>query len=136
MLQKRGRKTAGHLQGMALNGDPPRLEPPPHLSEPERQLFAELIAVSPAQQFAPSDAPLLAAYVQAIVLGRGAFKKAATDPQQLHVWEKATRVAGTLATRLRLSPHSRTDPKVITRHQPRQPMSHYERIRAQNAGLE
>jgi len=135
MSRQRGRKPQGYLAGMALNGDPPRLEPPAHLSKPERTLFAELIAVCPAAQFVPSDVPLLASYVQATLLARSAVKRAAGDSRALAVWEKASRVAAMLATRLRLSPHSRVDPKVITRNVP-QRLSTYERMRFENAGAE
>jgi hypothetical protein len=36
----------------------------------------------------------------------------------LALWEKATRMQATLATRLRLSPQARTDPKTIGRQMP------------------
>ena len=35
------------------------------------------------------------------------------------LWEKAVRMQATLATRLRLSPHSRISPKTVARQQPR-----------------
>jgi hypothetical protein len=66
----------------------------------------------------PGDIPLLASYVQATILARGAVKEAAQDPRSLAVWEKATRMQATLATRLRLSPQSRVDPKVVGRNRP------------------
>ena len=34
---------------------------------------------------------------------------------QLQVWQQAARTLATLATKLRLCPHSRTNPKTITR---------------------
>ncbi len=73
--------------------------------------------------------PLLIAFVQAVLLSRGAVKKAGKDPRQLQVWERSTRVAAALATRLRLSPQARVDPKVIARHQPQQPLSVYDRMK-------
>jgi hypothetical protein len=136
MLQQRGRKTIGHRAGIAVNGDPPRLEPPSCLSKPERRLFAEIVAVAPAQQFVASDAPLLASYVQACLLARSAVRRAGKDARALSTWEKASRVQAMLATRLRLSPHSRVDPKVIGRHQPQQRLSAYEQMRLDDAGAE
>jgi hypothetical protein len=63
-------------------------------------------------------APLLAAYVQSILPSRSAVKHAGKDPAALALWEKSTRMTATLATRLRLSPQSRLDPKSVGRMRP------------------
>jgi hypothetical protein len=118
MRQPRGRRTSGELVGIALQGEPPRLEPPEYLNARERALFVELIEACNARQFAKSDLPLIAAYVQATLLSRQAIKEAATDPAMLALWEKATRAMTTLATKLRLTPLSRSDPKTILRGRP------------------
>src|SRR5215813_6857378 len=120
MLQ-RGRKTAGNLTALTFNHDR-RLQPPPHLNDHERKLFIEVVASCPPSQFVPSDVLLLASFVQATLLARGAAKKAARDPRALAVWEKATRTQTTLATRLRLSPQARSDPRSLARKQPQQPI--------------
>jgi hypothetical protein len=112
-MRQRGRKTTDHLAALSVNGDPPRLQPPAHLNDHERALFVELIEACSPRHFVASDLPLLASYVQAILLSRSAVKDAAEDPAMLVLWEKATRMQATLATRLRLSPQSRTDPKTI-----------------------
>ena len=117
MLQ-RGRKTVDHLAALALNGDPPRLKPPPHLDDRERRLFTELVEACSPRHFARSDEPLLIAYVQSILLSQFAVKKAAKDPAMLALWEKSTRMVGMLSTRLRLSVQSRADPKTIARQHP------------------
>jgi hypothetical protein len=117
-MRQRGRKTADHLAVLASNGDPPRLQPPEHLDGRERRLFVELTEACSPRQFAPSDLPLLTSYVQAILLSRSAVKKAATNAAALTQWEKATRLAAMLATRLRLSPQSRLDPKTVARALP------------------
>ena len=54
---------------------------------------------------------MLVSYVQATLLSR----VTARDPKMIAVWEKATRMQATLATRLRLAPQSRTDPKTLAR---------------------
>jgi hypothetical protein len=128
MLQ-RGRKPAATLTALTLNADHPRLNPPQYLTNLEQTLFVELVASCPAKQFVLSDIPLLASYVQATILARGAVKEAAQDPRSLAVWEKATRMQATLATRLRLSPQSRVDPKVIGRNRSELPPSAYELAR-------
>jgi hypothetical protein len=45
-------------------------------------------------------------------------RRVVRDPAKVAVWEKAVRVQAMLATRLRLSPQARTDPKTIGRHMP------------------
>jgi hypothetical protein len=44
-------------------------------------------------------------------------RKASRDVSKINVWEKAARMQATLATRLRLSPQSRLDPKTVARRQ-------------------
>jgi hypothetical protein len=87
-----------------------------HVDQSERSLFVE--SVCGPRHFTKSDAPLLASYVQATLLSRAAVKKAASDPAMLALWEKSTRMQSTLATRLRLSPASRADPKTVARERP------------------
>jgi hypothetical protein len=130
MLQ-RGRKPNATLTAFPLNADHPRLTPPQYLTDQERTLFVELLASCPPKQFVLSDVPLLASYVQATLLARGAVKEAAQDPRSLAVWEKATRMQATLATRLRLSPQSRVDPKVVGRNRS-EPPSAYDMMRLTN----
>ena len=67
------------------------------------------------QHFVPSDAPLLAAYAQAILLARKLSMSAVKKPDSgvIANWERVHRVMGKFATRLRLAPQSRGDPKTI-----------------------
>jgi len=117
-MRKRGRKSADELAVINVNGDPPRLDPPPTLTDPERALFVEIVQACSPKHFVPSDLPLVVSYVQATLLSRQAVTNAATAPAMLALWEKATRMQATLATRLRLSPQARTDPKTIGRQMP------------------
>jgi len=117
-MRKRGRKSGDELAVINVNGDPPRLDPPPTLTDPERALFVELVQACSPKHFVPSDLPLVVSYVQATLLSRRAVTSAATAPAMLALWEKATRMQATLATRLRLSPQARTDPKTIGRQMP------------------
>jgi hypothetical protein len=117
-MRKRGRKSGDELVAINVNGDPPRLDPPPTLTDPERALFAEIVEACSPKHFVPSDLPLLVSYVQATLLSRQAATNAATGAAMLALWEKATRMQATLATRLRLSPQARTDPKTIARQMP------------------
>jgi len=117
-MRKRGRKSGDELTVINVNGDPPRLDPPPTLTDPERALFVEIVQACSPKHFVPSDVPLVVSYVQATLLSRQAVTNAATTPAMLALWEKATRMQATLATRLRLSPQARTDPKTIGRQMP------------------
>jgi hypothetical protein len=119
-VRQRGRKSAADLAFPNVNGEPPRVDPPPHLSEPERSCFEEITRSCSPRHFVPSDAPLLVLYVQAFVLAQSAIKDAATDDAALARWERAARVCATLATRLRLAPQARLDAKSTARMQPSQ----------------
>jgi hypothetical protein len=113
-MRQRGRKSAD-LAVLNVDGSPPRLEPPADLREDERTLFTELIDATDTRHFRPTDLPLLTSFIQATLLARST----ARNPNKINVWERAVRVQATLATRLRLSPQSRTDPKTIGRQQAR-----------------
>src|SRR5215469_2767354 len=109
MLQ-RGRKSAANLALPPVGGKPLPLKPPACLRNRERKLFRELVAACDPRHFAESDLPLLASYVQATILARDAI-----CDRDVAVWEKAVRVQATLATRLRLAPQARLDPKTLAR---------------------
>jgi hypothetical protein len=111
-MRQRGRKSADQLALRVIDAPRPSLEPPPSLTKPERLLFSELAANAP--HLTLSDAPLLASYVQATLMSR----RSARDPARIDTWEKSTRLQAALATKLRLSPQSRTDPKSVARQMP------------------
>jgi len=113
-MRQRGRKSAATLVALNVNGEQPRLTAPSSLNTDERALFGELVDACDASHFRESDLPLLISYIQATLISRGA----AHDPDRIALWEKATRMQATLATRLRLSPQSRIDPKTLGRQQP------------------
>ena len=116
-MRQRGRKSVANLATPRIYGEPSRLNPPSYLSAGERALFDELVAACDTAHFRESDLPLLASYVQATLIARDA----ARDPDKIMLWEKAVRMQATLATRLRLSPQSRVDPKTTGRQQPHPP---------------
>ena len=113
-MRQRGRRSAATLVAIDLTGKPSRLTPPSSLNDDEQALFSELVGACDASHFRESDLPLLISYIQATLISRAA----AHDPDRIVLWEKATRMQATLATRLRLSPQSRIDPKTIGRQQP------------------
>jgi hypothetical protein len=117
-MTHRGRRSADELATPNVDGEPPRLDPPPNLTTDERSLFVEIVEACSPKHFVPSDLPLLVSFIQSTLLSRQAIKNAANDGAALAVWEKATRMQATLATRLRLAPQARLDPKTLARQQP------------------
>jgi hypothetical protein len=115
-MRQRGRKSAENLVAFPrVNGDPARLQPPDLLSAKERRLFVELVDACDPRHFVASDLPLICAYVQAAALSQYLVAAARKSDDALARWEKATRLMAMLATRLRLSVQSRTDPKTLAR---------------------
>jgi hypothetical protein len=110
MLQ-RGRKSAAKLAAPETTGKLPRLSAPSSLIISERTLFNELVASCDSSHFRKSDIPLLVSFVQATLIAQAASH----NPEKITLWEKAVRMQATLATRLRLAPQSRVDPKSLGR---------------------
>ena len=92
------------------------LQPPPSLDATEAQAFSQLVASCAADHFVQSDTALLVSFVRSTLLAERAAKRMRRDVTFVAVWEKATRMQATLATRLRLAPQARSDPKTIARH--------------------
>ena len=111
-MRQRGRKSSSFV-ALRVDGSPPPLQPPAYLNEEERALFAELIAACDTRAFVPSDTPLLVSFVQATLVARST----AHDPDKAQLWERSVKLQATLATRLRLAPQARTDPKTAARQQ-------------------
>jgi hypothetical protein len=111
VMRQRGRRSAANLVTLHVDGAPTRLEPPACLSDRERKLFSELIAACDPRHFVESDLPLLTSFVQATVLAQ----MTANDPTKIETWALTVRLQAMLATRLRLAPQARTDPKTIAR---------------------
>jgi hypothetical protein len=91
-----------------------RLEPPASLTESERVLFRQVVSACAPRHFVETDGPLLVSYVQATLMAHAT----ARDPGAVEAWAKAVRMQMALATKLRLSPQARTDPKTTGRQPP------------------
>ena len=110
-MRQRGRKSATNLALIDVTGTPSRLTTPAGLTKVERSLFDFIVDASPPQHFTDSDQPLLLSYVQACLMARSSAK----IPAKTSIWERAVRVQAMLATKLRLSPQTRLDPKTLAR---------------------
>jgi hypothetical protein len=114
-MQQRGRTPAATVIALGVTGTPPRLTAPSSLTKPERTLFIELVDSCDPRHFVKSDMPLLVSYVQAALLVRSAAARLSKkqDANTVATWERAVRTMAMLATRLRLAPQARSDPKTI-----------------------
>ena len=117
-MRQRGRASAAALVDVDVTGRPARQEPPSNLSDDERTLFTELVESCAPTHFVKSDLPLLISFIQATLLVRRAATGMVDDPDLIAVFEKSVKLQATLATRLRLAPQSRLDPKSVARQQP------------------
>lgn len=117
-MRQRGRASAAALADVNVTATAARQEPPSNLSDEERALFTELVEACAPTHFVKSDLPLLVSFIQATLLVRRAATGMVDDPDLIAVFEKSVKLQATLATRLRLAPQSRLDPKSVARQQP------------------
>jgi hypothetical protein len=64
-----------------------RITPPDDLSPGETRLFNTIVSQTPPNHFRQTDGPLVAAYVEAILLSRQSFKE-----HDWGLWERATKL--------------------------------------------
>jgi hypothetical protein len=110
-----------------------RLRAPTDLGEPQREVFADLVASARPDHFQPCDLPLLTAYCRAAVIEREtseAIRKAplAAAASLLKANEQAVRALHMLAMRLRCSPQARQGHKSKRSNTDAASMSYYERM--------
>jgi hypothetical protein len=113
-MRQRGRRSAEALAINNVDGTPSRLATPIGLNVKERALFEQLVKTTDPRHFRATDTSMLVAFVQAVLLSR----QLGRDPSKTREWERATRTMASLATRLRLTPASRTRPETIARQRP------------------
>src|SRR5262245_107684 len=76
-MQQRGRKSAANLSALIGNGSSSQLTPPSSLSNPERTIFAAVVAST--DHLRPSDLPLLCRYVETVALSDHAAERLRAD---------------------------------------------------------
>jgi hypothetical protein len=104
---QRGRKSANNLALFPGATLADRIAAPNNLSATERLTFDQVVANAPRNHFTKNDAPLLAAYVQALTLTQHYAKKARTDHTFSKPHNQAAKTVAMLAMKLRLAPQSR-----------------------------
>jgi hypothetical protein len=116
---KTGKKSAAELAILVPQEVSPenRLMPPLHISDPEREVWLQIVNDQPAAAFTPTHIPLLEAYCRHVVQGRVLadeitnFDRAWMADQEglkrydrlLAMHEREVRAASSLATRLRIT---------------------------------
>ncbi len=114
-MAQRGRKSAAELSTVkVICVDHQRLKPPPYLSDTARSVFTEVVGASDPKAFRKAELPLLCSFCEAVVVSRCAAAALAQDRAEgydlsYRQWIESTKLVATLATRLRLTPHSRLD---------------------------
>jgi hypothetical protein len=126
-MRQRGRRSSDNLKVIAFKPGQTRIDPPADLSEAEAEAFRRIVADCTADHFVASDVPLLVSYVQSTLLSRRAARALSNgNGDALVVWQTATKMQATLATRLRLAPQARTDPKTLARRTAAHRSSYYD----------
>ena len=126
---KRGRISANELNVIPISAPRERVRSPSNLSTKERQLFDKLLET--CGHFQPSDFPLLVSFVQASLLAQQ--HRNPRTSEQAKIWSTAVRVQSALATKLRLAPNTRLDPKATTRRAAAYQPSAYDLMRMEDA---
>ena len=122
------RKSVAELSVVRVDGRPNYIDAPSGLSADHRRLFGEIVRSMPPEHFRQGDVPLLVRYVEAITMTERAGREmeasggpviAGVDALVTNPWfgvqQRSARMVAVLATRLRMSPQSRRDPKTVHR---------------------
>ena len=129
------RQSAASLSVVRIQAKPKRLEPPDNLDANHRRRFVDISNSVDEKHFRASDMPLLVQYVYAaeqaehaikqMEAGGGAVVDGKVSPW-LTVHTRAVKTMTILATRLRLSPQSRTSHRTVQRQTGYTPHSAYD----------
>jgi phage terminase small subunit len=123
-MRQRGRKSAASFERLVIDARFNRLQPPDGLDPSIEQRFANIVASCDPQHFVPSDVSLLVQFCEADLLcdraaaeirrGGAVLADGRVSPW-ITVQEKGVRAIVALATKLRLAPSARLDPKTVAR---------------------
>ncbi|MGA8436530.1 MAG: hypothetical protein WB713_17460 [Methyloceanibacter sp.] len=115
MTKKRGRKSSEELSLIHLATARKPIEPPATLKAPEARIFREVVASCAVNHFRKAD---ITAFATATHLSRFYADQIGETETAFKNWEAAVRLQISLATKLRITPQSRYDPKTIARNEP------------------
>ena len=115
MTEKRGRKSSEELSLIHLATARKPIEPPATLKAPEARIFGKVVASCAVNHFRKAD---ITAFATATHLSRFYADQIGETETAFKNWEAAVRLQISLATKLRITPQSRYDPKTIARNEP------------------
>jgi hypothetical protein len=138
-MRKPGRISAAELALPAAIDVSRPLSPPPELTASEAKSFAEIVSTVKVGHFHPVDARLIGLYVQALGLARStgsamAENPADPSPSLIKAYDAATRRVCSLATKLRLTPVSRSPQKSGATNDAARRPSYYDYLSALEGG--
>jgi phage terminase small subunit len=107
-MGSRGRRSANDLAVIPIRPDIVPLQAPANLTAKARKIFREALANAPRGHFSASDVQLLATYATATAIANDLAKQAQKNPAMVLAWSRAVRAQIAVATKLRLTPHSRS----------------------------
>jgi hypothetical protein len=119
-MLKRGKPSLQDLSVTPFTPDAVRVRPPQHLRATEAKLFREVVSHCPPSQFGPADQYLLSSFVRVTLIIDAATKDLAKSKPKdraacMKALDQAIKSQCLLATKLRLTPLSRVDPKKLSR---------------------
>ena len=115
MAIHRGRKSADELSVVPIDAGRIRIEPPAELEEKAAAIFKEVVASFEPRHFRKADIPLLANFCRATYLTAHFSAKIGLEDGAFKNWVEASKMQAALATKLRLTPSSRTDSRAANR---------------------
>ena len=115
MAIHRGRKSAAELSIVPIDAGRVRIEPPDQLEAEAAQIFREVVSSCEPRHFRKSDIPLLANFARATYLAGHYSRKVGELDGAFKSWCEATKIQMQLATKLRLTPQTRTDSRAADR---------------------
>ena len=111
-MRQRGRKSSAELIFPVIEHRP-RVDPPSSLTKAEAK---SVHRIGRQRRTSEADRRPIAGQLRA---GHHRVTPIARDPSKVDVWEKATRLQMSLATKLRLTAQSRTDTRTVGRQEHR-----------------
>jgi hypothetical protein len=115
MAIHRGRKSAAELSIVPIDAGRIRIESPKGLETKAAEIFDEVVASCEPRHFRKSDIPLLANFARATYLAGHYSKMVGEHDSAFKWWCEATKIQMQLATKLRLTPQTRTDSRAANR---------------------
>jgi phage terminase small subunit len=116
-MKQRGRKSAASTSLVVVDLQHKPVECPAGLPREVEQIFRDVVASCVPQHFRKSDIPLLVNYSVACHLVRFYFGLIGEDETAFRFWTEATKLMISMATKLRLTPSSRTQPITAARQE-------------------